>query len=133
MSCSDAAQVYKPRNPRDSSLWQLLDEHFDEFEERYDNLFSKEYGFYRPVVSLIVRKFLKCGDLHQGFARVRCPDCHYEYLLAFSCHGRYFCPSFHAKKEVQFSPTFPGECAAPRTTSAVCFQHLQDAPPLFPL
>lgn len=100
MSWSDAAQVYKPRNPRHSSLWQLLYEHFDEFEERYDNLFSKGYYFYRSVVSLITRKFLECWDLHQGFARVRCLDCHYEYLLAFSCRGRWFCPSCHAKKVV---------------------------------
>lgn len=103
MSWSDKAQVYKQRKPRESPLWQLLDEYFDEFEERYDELFSKEYGFYRPIVSLIVRKFLECGDLHQGFARVRCPDCHHEYLLAFSCRGRYFCPSCHAKKVVQFA------------------------------
>lgn len=103
MSWSDAAQVYRQRNPRDSPLWQLLDEYFDEFEECYDNLLSKEYGFYRPVASHIVRKYLECGDLHQGFARVRCPDCHQEYLLSFSCGGRYFCPSCHAKKTVQFA------------------------------
>jgi len=36
-------------------------------------------------------------------ARVRCPDCHHEYLLAFSCRGRWFCPSCHAKKVVQFA------------------------------
>jgi hypothetical protein len=41
MSLSDAAQVCKQRKPRESPLWQLLDEHFDEFEERYDDLFSK--------------------------------------------------------------------------------------------
>ncbi|MBU1566750.1 MAG: transposase zinc-binding domain-containing protein, partial [Proteobacteria bacterium] len=41
-------------------------------------------------------------DLEQGFARVRCPDCHHEYLLAFSCRGRWFCPSCHSKKVVQF-------------------------------
>jgi len=50
----------------------------------------------------MVRKYLECGDLEQGFARVRCPDCHHEYLLAFSCRGRWFCPSCHSKKVVQF-------------------------------
>ena len=30
------------------------------------------------------------------------PDCHYEFLLSFSCRGRWFCPSCHAKKVVQF-------------------------------
>ena len=37
-----------------------------------------------------------------GFARVRCGDCSEEYVLAFSCKGRWFCPSCHAKKVVQF-------------------------------
>ncbi|WP_156915936.1 IS91 family transposase, partial [Desulfatirhabdium butyrativorans] len=32
-----------------------------------------------------------------------CPDCHHEYLLAFSCRGRWFCPSCHSKKVVQFA------------------------------
>lgn len=45
---------------------------------------------------------LAYGDLEQGFARVRCPDCHHEYLLAFSCRGRWFCPSCHSKKVIQF-------------------------------
>lgn len=103
MSWSDTAQVYKQRKARESSLWQLLNAHFDEFEDHYDALFSKRYGFYRPIISHVVRKFLECGDLHQGFARVRCPDCHHEYLLAFSCRGRWFCPSCHAKKVVQFA------------------------------
>ena len=44
----------------------------------------------------------KCGDLAHGFARVRCPDCRHEFLFAFSCRGRWFCPSCHTKKVVQF-------------------------------
>ena len=35
-----------------------------------------EQGFYR---------YLDCGDLYNGFARVKCKDCGHEYLLAFSC------------------------------------------------
>ncbi|MCP3955131.1 MAG: hypothetical protein GY697_23365 [Desulfobacterales bacterium] len=34
-------------------------------------------------------------------ARIKCPDCQHEYLLAFSCRGRWFCPSYHNKKVVQ--------------------------------
>lgn len=50
----------------------------------------------------MVRDYLKCGDLREGFARVRCPDCCHEYLLSYSCKGRWFCPRCHAKKVVQF-------------------------------
>ena len=102
MECSSITGVYKTRKPQETSLWKLLDGHFFEFEERYDELFQKKYGFYRPVISHVVRKYLECGDLHKGFARIKCPDCHHEYLLAFSCRGRWFCPSYHNKKVVRF-------------------------------
>jgi hypothetical protein len=68
MDWSDKAEVYRGRKPRESPLWQLFDHHFDEFEYRYDDLFSREYGLFRPVISHIVRKYLECGDLDQGFA-----------------------------------------------------------------
>ncbi len=57
-------------------------------------------------LSKIIRKkfqsntAFECGDLKKGFgvsttlrlpARIRCPDCHHEFLLAFSCRGRWFC------------------------------------------
>ena len=42
-----------------------------------------------------------CGDLEHGFARNRCDHCKIDHLLAFSCKGRWFCPSCHQKK-VQF-------------------------------
>ncbi len=38
-------------------------------------------------------KFLRCGVLSHGFARVRCGACGFERLLPFSCKGRGFCPS----------------------------------------
>ncbi len=33
---------------------------------------------------------------------VRCPDCRYEYLQAFSCRGCWLCPRCHATKVIQF-------------------------------
>ena len=72
MDWSDKAEVYRGRKPRESPLWQLFDHHFDEFEYRYDDLFSREYAFFRPVISHIVRKYLECGDLDQGFNIVLC-------------------------------------------------------------
>ena len=102
MEYSSDVQIYRRRKPQETSLWKLLDYHFLEFEECYENLFQQQYGFYRPVISHVVRKYLECGDLREGFARIKCPDCHHEYILAFSCRGRWFCPSCHAKKVVQF-------------------------------
>lgn len=83
MECSTITGVYKRRKPQETSLWKLLNGHFVEFEEVYDELFLKKYRFYRPVISRVVRKYLACGDLHQGFARIKCPDCHHQFILAF--------------------------------------------------
>ena len=85
------AAVYHPRNPKESVLWNLLNNHYENFERNYQQRFEKEYGFFRPVISEVVHDYLKCGDLKEGFARVRCSECHHEYLLAFSWgRGRSF-------------------------------------------
>jgi hypothetical protein len=60
-------------NPQASDLWRLLDEHFETFQQVYDERFAAKYGFWRPIVERSVTAFLKCGDLHEGFARVRIP------------------------------------------------------------
>src|SRR5206468_4011827 len=39
------------------------------------------------------RKFLRCGVLAHGFARVRCGHRAFECLVPFSCKGRAVCPS----------------------------------------
>jgi hypothetical protein len=38
-------------------------------------------------------RFLACGILSRGFARVHCGECGKDMLVAFSCKGRAFCPS----------------------------------------
>ncbi|MBW2660069.1 MAG: transposase zinc-binding domain-containing protein [Deltaproteobacteria bacterium] len=76
--------VYHPRIPTASPLYKLLSDNFPGFVASYDTKFSRSHGFFRQ------------------FTRVRCPDCYYEYLLAFFCRGRWFCPSCHAKKVIQF-------------------------------
>ena len=43
-------------------------------------------------------EYLKCGRLEHGFLRVRCEDCHNEFLVAFSCKRRGFCPSCGARR-----------------------------------
>ncbi|HYA01807.1 MAG TPA: transposase zinc-binding domain-containing protein [Syntrophobacteria bacterium] len=50
----------------------------------------------------VIYRYLDCGDLHNGFARVKCRYCCHKYLLAFSCKMRHFCPSCHEKQMVEF-------------------------------
>jgi ribosomal protein S27E len=98
VACVEPLTLYRPRDPQASDLWRLLDQHFETFQRVYDERFAAKYGFWRPVVERSVTAFLKCGDLHEGFARVRCPDCHHEMFVAFSCKQRCTCPSCHQKR-----------------------------------
>ena len=92
------ARVYRPRQPRASPLYRLVERSFDEFERVYAERYQKRYGFWRPVVADAAAKFLRCGDLRHGFARVRCGTCRHEFLVAFSCRRRCLCPSCHQKR-----------------------------------
>ena len=94
--------VYHPRDPKASPLWQIFSHHYDDFEKNYAEKFEKQYGFFRPVVSEVVRAYLRCGDLKEGFARVRCPECGHEYLLSLSCKTRCCCPACQAKRAIIF-------------------------------
>jgi hypothetical protein len=68
-----------------------------------------------------VEKFLGCGDLEQGFARVRCPDCAHEFFVAFSCRGRCFCPSCHQKRALQTALWVSQEVCAPVAHRQIVF------------
>ena len=94
--------VYKPRKPRLSPLYHSIQNHFAEFESVYEERYQKKYGVLRDVVREVVYKYLGCGDLRRGFARIKCKGCNHEVLLAFSCKGRYFCPSCHQKRVLMF-------------------------------
>ena len=90
--------LYQRRDPQSSDLWRLLDEHFETFQHVYDHRYQEKYGYWRPIVQQSVASFLKCGDLQEGFARVRCPNCKHEMFVAFSCKQRCTCPSCHQKR-----------------------------------
>ena len=98
----DISPVYRPRKPRASQYYLSVEDHFEGFEQVYDERFTVKYGFFRAYVKRVIYRYLDCGILHNGFARVKCKDCGHEYLLAFSCKRRHFCPSCHQKRVVEF-------------------------------
>ncbi|MCP4721476.1 MAG: IS91 family transposase, partial [Desulfobacteraceae bacterium] len=65
-------------------------------------MYAPRLGFWQTYVMTVIYRYLDCGNLHMGFARVRCDDCGHEYLLAFSCKQRQFCPSCHQKRVVEY-------------------------------
>jgi len=114
----DISPVYGPRNPHVSQYYQCVEDHFDTLEQVYDERFAKQYGFFRPYVRKVIYRYLDCGILHNGFARVKCENCNHEYLLAFSCKRRQFCPSCHQKRVVEF-----GEWLCEEVLKAVPHRH----------
>ena len=96
------AAVYRPRNPQSSDYYRCVEDHFETFIQVYEERFERLYGFFRSYIQKVIYRYLDCGNLHNGFARVRCKNCGHEYLLAFSCKRRHFCPSCHQKRVVEF-------------------------------
>ncbi len=45
-----------------------------QFERVYDDRFAPKHGFWRPVIRNVADRFLDCGDLRHGFARIRCEN-----------------------------------------------------------
>ena len=96
-----------------SPLYRLLVDHFDSFRGRYEDRHERQYGRWRHVIDEVVARFLECGVLEAGFARVRCDECKAEFLLAFSCNCRYFCPTCHAKRLALWCLWLEDELLAP--------------------
>ena len=115
--------LYRPRRPESSAYYQCVEDHFEEFERVYEERFERAYGFYRPYLSSVIYRYLDCGVIRNGFARVRCGECGHEYLLAF------LLPK--ASGGVWRMGVRRGfEKSSP---SPFCLQHPQDPPALFSL
>ena len=80
--------AYRARSPRATPLYRLFDAHFDEVKGQWEERFQRRYGFWRGFIDEQVLRYLDCGLFENGFARIRCPECAKEYLLAFSCKTR---------------------------------------------
>jgi len=75
--------LYRPRNPKQTPYYRCVEDHLEILEQVYEDRFERIYGFFRPHVKQIMERYLDCGNLLNGFARIKCEDCGHEYLLAF--------------------------------------------------
>ena len=82
--CTAIKGAYRPRHPEQSKFYQIIRDHVEEFIRIYPERFESQYGYYRHIIGEAIYKYLDCGNLSRGFARVKCEDCGHEYLLAFS-------------------------------------------------
>ncbi len=94
--CSSGQVRYHRREPEHTVLHQLVRENLASFlteaAERYPS------GELPPFIQGEFERYLSCGILEHGFARVRCSSCRDELLVAFSCKNRGVCPSCSARR-----------------------------------
>ncbi|HMW53871.1 MAG TPA: transposase [Rhodocyclaceae bacterium] len=87
---------YQRREPEKTLLHRIVRENLATFlaeaADRYPS------GDLPAFVSQEFERYLRCGILRHGFARVRCPSCRDEILVAFSCKNRGVCPSCCARR-----------------------------------
>ena len=82
---------YRRREPEKTLLHAVVREHLESFFAHARERSSHGRGL-PAFVERDLRAYTSCGILARGFARVRCPDCGFERLVAFSCKAS-ICPS----------------------------------------
>lgn len=64
--------VYRPRRPRATSLYQLLDTYHERLKDSWEQRFERRYGFWRGFYDTAVMRYLDGGLFESGFARAVC-------------------------------------------------------------
>ena len=76
--------LYRPRQARQTPLYQLLETYYEDVKALWEERFEKTYGYWRGFVDAVVARYLDCGVPEAGFARLKCDSCGAEKLLGFS-------------------------------------------------
>jgi hypothetical protein len=95
--------LYRPRQARQTPLYQLLETYYEDVKALWEERFEKSYGYWRGFVDAVVARYLDCGVPEAGFARLKCDSCGAEKLLTLSCKQRGICPSCDAKRAAAFA------------------------------
>jgi hypothetical protein len=95
------------RRSATNDLKEIVEEHMEELFQLYDEQFSDQFGPIHRRVRVLFERFIRCGDLHFGFARVRCknPDCPSpeEKIVPLSCRSRGLCPSCGQRRAIEWA------------------------------
>ncbi|MEQ9825895.1 MAG: transposase [Puniceicoccaceae bacterium] len=104
---------YRPRQAKASPLYQCLKASAPDFYRLYPEKYEATLGPLRPDLEDAFQQFLRCGDLTQGFMRVRCEHCEHEYLLPFTCKQRGICPTCHQRRTLDTAENIVSEICVP--------------------
>ena len=96
-------QLYCRRTPGETPLYRLVYHYAEQLQYLWDERYLQQYGCLREAVVNAFERYLSCGILRHGCARVACPKCDYSQLIAFSCKRRGLCPSCDAKRGYLFA------------------------------
>ena len=105
--------VYKQRNPKETPLYQCIEDNYEEFKQVYDDRYEKTHGYWRAVVEEAIFAYLDCGLPELGFALLECAGCGRKLALPFSCKTRIPCSSCSSKRRLLFSGRLMDEVLAP--------------------
>jgi len=89
-------------------IQKILQNHFSDSDERYDDHCEKKYGKYRIIrIKQVVERFIECGDYSKGVTYIKCtnPYCKHEYFRPFSCKRWHLCPGCNQKRLQLFQNT----------------------------
>ncbi len=103
MAFHASAPTARSRRPQGTLLHGLVDQHFGDYL-----LAREELG--KPVSSIAIREFqryLRCGDITAGHAKLFCDACHFEHDIPFSCKQRGWC-SYCIVRRMMDRSTFLG-------------------------
>ena len=51
------SSIYWPRNPQNSAYYRCVEDHFETFEQVYEERFERQYGFFRPYVRQVIYRY----------------------------------------------------------------------------
>jgi len=78
-----AGPCYQPR-PASNQLKEIVEDCLDDLLRLWDERYRESLGPFHPRVRDVLERFLRCGDPHFGFVRLRCPKCGENRLVPFS-------------------------------------------------
>lgn len=87
--------TYNRHKPEETILYKIIQNNWLSFQSQVE----QDTGY--PLPDFVIKEFeeyLRCGILAHGFLRAQCDSCRDEFLIAFSCKRRGFCPSCGARR-----------------------------------
>jgi hypothetical protein len=124
------AKGYQPRSAH-NALKEIVEDALEALLARREERNLKDHGPLHPRVRDLMEAFVRCGDAHFGFLRLKClePTCSSktERIVPFSCKSRGLCPSCSQKRALLWAERMVDE-VLPKVP---CVQLLFTIPKIF--